>query len=240
MTTTAADGGSGTRQRKRIAVYGGAYDPITTAHLQCAAQIIHSREADEVLVVPCGPRPDKPSLTTSSLDRYVMCQMAVNTTFTPDFPIAVSQAEVGLEKAMATYDLLTMLRDENPDTDIVFVLGSDWLQSGTGNDIRNWRSNDGPTGKRLVDEFDFLVVKRPGYEVEDLRVYSERFRWLVMPDGMQYIDSNLSSTEIRSRAYSSVEADRLQIIDGLVAPGVLAFVKRQGLYLSDQNGRGDH
>ena len=200
--------------RKRLAVYGGAYDPITTAHLQCAAQIIHSDQADEVLVVPCGPRPDKPGLTTSAIDRYVMCQIAVNTTFTHGFPVIVSDAEVGEEQALATYDLLKTLQQQNPDTEIVFVLGSDWLQPSSGNDIRTWRSNDGPTGKRLVDEFDFLVIHRPGYGVEDLALYSPRFRWLIMPDGMQYIDSNLSSTEVRMRAQgggTSLKEDRLKV-----------------------------
>ncbi|KAJ9454163.1 putative nicotinate-nucleotide adenylyltransferase [Diplonema papillatum] len=215
------------RQRRRIAVYGGAYDPPTTAHLQCAAQIIHSKQADEVLIVPCGPRPDKPGLRTSAVDRYVMCQIAVNTTFSPNFPVQVCDIEANLAIAMPTYDLLSHLQNSAPECDHVFVLGSDWLQPP--NDIRTWKSASGATGLRLVDEFNFLVIRRPGYEVNNLTEFGPRFTWLTMPDGMQYIDSNLSSTEIRTRA-SSCETDRLQSIDGLVAPGVLAFVRRRGLY----------
>merc|ERR1719343_458085 len=51
-------------ERIKVAVYGGAFDPITNSHLTCAAQIVHSQCADEVWLVPCGPRPDKPGLTT--------------------------------------------------------------------------------------------------------------------------------------------------------------------------------
>ena len=39
--------------------YGGSFNPITNAHLNCAAEIIHSKLADEVWIVPCGARPDK-------------------------------------------------------------------------------------------------------------------------------------------------------------------------------------
>lgn len=35
---------------------------------------VHSGCADEVWLVPCGPRPDKPKLKTPALDRYCMCQ----------------------------------------------------------------------------------------------------------------------------------------------------------------------
>lgn len=50
-------------------MYGGAFNPITNAHLNVAAEIIHSELADEVWIVPSGPRPDKPALKTS----YVAC-----------------------------------------------------------------------------------------------------------------------------------------------------------------------
>ena len=46
----------------------------TNSHLTCAAEIINSGSADEVWLVPCGPRDDKPYLKTSPLDRYCMCR----------------------------------------------------------------------------------------------------------------------------------------------------------------------
>ena len=68
--------------------------------------------------------------------------------------------------------LLCALRAAHPDCDFAFVVGSDWLQPGT--DLRQRTSSDpsDPTGERaivtgdrLVEEFDFLVVPRPGYDV---------------------------------------------------------------------------
>lgn len=76
-------------ERLRVAVYGGSFNPITNAHLNCAAELIHSRLVDEVWMVPCGPRPDKPSLKTSALHRLIMCHLAVDTTFGSRFGVRV-------------------------------------------------------------------------------------------------------------------------------------------------------
>eukprot|EP00659_Diplonema_papillatum_P015472 gene15472-23635_t len=223
------------RRRRRVAVYGGAFDPVTNGHLSCAAEIVHSGLADEVLMVPCGPRPDKPHMTTKATDRYVMLQIAVNTSFSPGFPVKVSDIEIYQPKAMATYDLLSSLRAQQPGVDFVFVVGSDWLQSGQ--DLRHWTSREGKTGERLVQEFDFLIIKRPGYDLpSNLDTFGPRFSVLSLPHGMNYVDSNVSSTEIRKRVAVSEQVrefmagNHLTSADGLVPTGVLAYIQRQNLY----------
>jgi len=231
--------------KRRVAVYGGAYDPIQNAHLTCAAEIIHSGAAEEVWLVPCGPRPDKPKLKTPPIDRYVMCQIAVNTMFSPCFPIKVSDAECFGSEAMFTYDLLSLLREKHPDTEFVFVIGTDWLQEDTNIakwDSKNhaWKAGDPEdqktiiTGDKLLEEFHFLVVRRPGYEVtktsEDptgLKRFGPKLHWLDMPDNMSFVEGNLSSTEVRKRNGLPQGFTR---IEGLVPPGVLAYIKRGGLY----------
>lgn len=56
----------------RIAVLGGSFDPITDGHLKCACELVHGKVADEVWIVPCGRRPDKPSLKTPYMHRLIM------------------------------------------------------------------------------------------------------------------------------------------------------------------------
>eukprot|EP00435_Cladocopium_sp_Y103_P051303 s2360_g15.t2 len=206
------------QQVKRVAVYGGAFDPPTNSHMTCASEIVHSGCADEVWLVPCGPRPDKPKLKTPALDRYCMCQVAVNTVFSPEFPIRVSDIDTRREMAAFTYDLLCSLRDAHPGVQFTFVIGSDWLQPGTS--IADWTSlnhNWKPgmpesqkyivTGDKLLREFEFLVIPRPGY------------------------DGNLSSTEIRTRTrVEACKGGNLQTIEGLIPPGVLSYIRRQELY----------
>ena len=57
-----------------------------------------------------------------------MCQLGANTAFTPNFPVKVSDAETHEPEAVYTYDLLCGLRERHPETDFLFVIGSDWLQ----------------------------------------------------------------------------------------------------------------
>eukprot|EP01063_Lacrimia_lanifica_P024270 TRINITY_DN3220_c0_g3_i1.p1 TRINITY_DN3220_c0_g3~~TRINITY_DN3220_c0_g3_i1.p1 ORF type:complete len:337 (+),score=93.87 TRINITY_DN3220_c0_g3_i1:57-1013(+) len=223
------------KRRRRVAVYGGAFDPVTNGHLSCAAEIVHSGIADEVLMVPCGPRPDKPNMSTTAMDRYVMLQIAVNTSFSPGFPVRVSDIEIYEPRAMATYDLLSSLRERNLGVDYMFVVGSDWLQSGQ--DLRQWKSKGGSTGDQLVQEFDFLIIKRPGYDLpNDLSIFGPRFSELSLPHGMNYVDSSISSTEIRRRVAvsqqvrSSLSHNASTSADGLLPTGVLAYIQRAGLY----------
>jgi len=236
------------RSRKRvIGVYGGALNPITYGHLQLATEIVHSGHVDEVWLCPCGPRPDKPKMKTSPEHRTAMCEIAINSAVSLDFPIRVTDHEA-IRGPMATYDSLCYLRERHPDCDFCFVIGSDWLQPGT--DIREWTSKEGRTGERLLNEFDFLVLPRPGYEVADLTAFGPRMRWMRLPDGLKLVGSNASSTELRKRARAASTSRRgrhpwrqcqgggvdgtlgpsLRAMDGLLPPAVLAYIGRHEMH----------
>ena len=142
--------------KMRVAVYGGSFDPITNAHLTCVSETVHSGKVDEVWIVPCGPRPDKPSLRTSALERLVMCHLAVDATaFGTTFPVRVNDVEIMRPAADPDDDLRTAFRDEHPDVEFFFCLGSDLFKS-----LPHWDK-----GEQLVKEFQFLVIPRPGYEL---------------------------------------------------------------------------
>lgn len=146
---------------KRVAVLGGSFDPITTGHLKVACEIIHARKADEVWIVPCGVRPDKPSLKTPYMHRLLMCHLAVNTTFGSSFPIRVCDIEGAEKTALATYHLMQRLRDQYPSKEFLFVIGADLLET-----IQTWEAPGVPNaGERLWSECSFLLMERPGYEI---------------------------------------------------------------------------
>ena len=148
-------------QGKRVAVLGGSFDPITTGHLKVACEIIHARKADEVWIVPCGVRPDKPSLKTPYMHRLLMCHLAVNTTFGSSFPIRVCDIEGAEKSALATYHLMQRLRNEYPTKTFLFVIGADLLET-----LKTWEAPGVPNaGQRLWNECDFLLMERPGYEI---------------------------------------------------------------------------
>lgn len=113
--------------RKRIAIYGGSFNPITNAHLNVAAEIMHSKLADEVWITPCGVRPDKPSLKTSMIHRLVMCHLAVDTTFGSRFGVKVCDCEADKPRAMPSVVLMRQLAEKYPEADFVFACGSDQI-----------------------------------------------------------------------------------------------------------------
>jgi nicotinate-nucleotide adenylyltransferase len=184
------------KPRKRIAVLGGSFDPITDGHLKCACEIIHSRCADEVWLTPCGPRPDKPSLKTPVLHRLIMCHLAVNTTFGARFPVYVKDHEAHLEEAMATYHLIEKLQRDDPAADFLFVVGTDLLPG-----IKDWDAPGVPdAGRKLWDGFaKFLVVDRPGYSM--MADLPANFISMVPheSDNITLVGDQLSSSEIRLR-----------------------------------------
>ena len=73
---------------------GGAFSPFTTTHLCIACEVVNSGLVDAAWLVPCGPRPDKPSLRVSAQQRYIQCEVAINTACAGDFPVFVSDHEV--------------------------------------------------------------------------------------------------------------------------------------------------
>jgi hypothetical protein len=79
--------------RYHVAILGGSFSPITDGHLQIAAEVVASRAADEVWIVPCGPRPDKPALNVDVCHRYAMAVLAVEAAFPADFPVRVMPLE---------------------------------------------------------------------------------------------------------------------------------------------------
>jgi nicotinate (nicotinamide) nucleotide adenylyltransferase len=226
------------KKTKKIVIVGGAFDPPTNAHLQLFAQIIHSKQYDEVWIVPSGQRSDKSNMT-DPISRLIMINLAINTYYTPDFPIKVIDTEIKIGKQIPTYDLLCMFRDKYNNIDFTFCVGSDWLQPNT--DLRSWESNDPNdktgkkmivTGHKLIQEFDFLIIARPGYEVKNIDSFGKRFKLLKLPKYMQIIYTNGSSSEIRRRIKGnrSEKKEDYSSIQGLIPVSVYAYIKRNAIY----------
>jgi len=57
----------------------------------------------QVWVVPCGARPDKPSVRSSALRRFLMAVLSVEARLPEHFPVVVSAIEVFEEVALARW-----------------------------------------------------------------------------------------------------------------------------------------
>jgi nicotinate (nicotinamide) nucleotide adenylyltransferase len=213
------------KKRKRVAVFGGSYNPITGGHLQVAAGIVHSGHADEVWIVPCGPRPDKKSLTTPARDRLLMCHLAVETTFGRDFPVRVDDEEIEEAWALSTPHLLSRYDEKYPDRTFLFAVGSDLLEG-----LHTWDSNYPGWEKTR----GLVVLDRPGYEIPEVwRVAQNCFFVRPTEDMKKVVSTEISSSEIRNR-YREMQSVAGGCSPGFMAEGllphtVLKFIAKNGM-----------
>lgn len=223
------------RARPRVAILGGTFDPMTDAHLKCAAEVVHTGVADAVWIVPCGPRPDKTSLTTHSLDRLVMAHSGVQGTFSAEFPVYVIGIEAGLRCALTTPNLMAKLRMVHPEYDFAFVIGTDLLCQ-----IPHWDAGDQDPQWYL--QTDFIVLKRPNYPVLEEWIHRDNVHILDSPvHGHAGVSINTSSTEVRRRIARTVAGSFTRLtghvtdsIEGLCALSTINHIQRYGIYTADR------
>jgi nicotinate (nicotinamide) nucleotide adenylyltransferase len=142
--------------RPRIGIFGGSFSPVTLGHVEIARQVAFSGAVDEVWIVPCGPRPDKPSLNVGALHRHAMTVLAVEATCRPGDPVRVVPLELWEGHALKSYDLLTALARAYPQADFSLIIGADLVPT-----LTSWGS-----AQRLLEEVHFVVVPRAGYDLD--------------------------------------------------------------------------
>ncbi len=191
---------------RKVAIFGGSFNPPGLHHRHIAEAL--SKLFDEILVVPCGPRPDK--LTTHDLEpvfRAALCDIAFR-------ELGNVQVELfDLEQATftRTHELEARYADRG---ELWHVVGADLTEGGaTGSSFiqRHWHE-----GATLWRSLNFLVIARRGYTcaTDDLPPRHQ----------VMHIDAGGSSTEIRERLFHRKPYHHL------VTPQVAAFTDRYGLF----------
>ena len=94
----------------RIAIFGGAFSPITLAHTSVAQELLEQGCTDEVWLVPCGPRADKPTLSAALPSmRHAIAVLGVEAALPAAMGVHVVPLELWEGGAMASYDLMSRL-----------------------------------------------------------------------------------------------------------------------------------
>jgi nicotinate-nucleotide adenylyltransferase len=148
-------------QRKRIAIYGGTFDPVHLGHLEIARSVSQLFAIDEFLFVPARRAPHKIAReVTSPFHRYAMLALATRT----DPKLSVSTFELEGPERQYTVDTLFDFRTRYRESaDLFFVIGADsWTE------ITTWRE-----WQRLMTLASLIVVTRPGFEISTQHVGAE-------------------------------------------------------------------
>lgn len=137
---------------KRIAFYGGSFDPVHCGHLTIAQKLAEIFNLDEFVFVPAFHAPHKKrKKPTSAFHRFAMLALATN----DENKIKVSKMEIEVPEKPYTVETLTRLKNDLKDASIFFVMGADsWAE------ITTWRE-----WETVLTLVNIIVVTRPDYEI---------------------------------------------------------------------------
>ena len=220
--------------RRRVALYGGTFDPVHAGHMAVARGLLDTFGLDEVLFIPAYVAPHKRDRRVSPAhDRYAMLALATQV----EKRMRVSAVELDAPERPYTVETLSFFRERAGDgVRLFFIMGADSWE-----EITTWRE-----WERVLTLADTIVVTRPGYELptehvtDDVRSRVVDIRGRTREEVEVEVEkseearvflsdaSNVeaSATEVRE-AVGRGESDKL---DALVAPAVAEYIKKYRLY----------
>jgi nicotinate-nucleotide adenylyltransferase len=160
-------------RRKRIALYGGTFDPVHVGHLAVARALLKLFALDEVLFILAHVAPHKrESKVTPAWHRYAMLALATQ----DEAGLRISTIELDAPEKPYTVETLSRLAEEQGrEARLFFVMGAD-----SWSEITTWRE-----WERVLALTDHIVVTRPGYELETKHVTQAIRERLVDLRGME-------------------------------------------------------
>jgi nicotinate-nucleotide adenylyltransferase len=138
---------------KRIAFYGGTFDPVHCGHVTIARWLLDLFSLDQFVFLPAFHAPHKADRApTSGYHRFAMLALATQL----DSRLLVSTLELAHAQRRYTVETLPEILKEYPDAEIFFVMGADsWT------DITTWRE-----WEKVLLMTNHIVVTRPGYQID--------------------------------------------------------------------------
>lgn len=144
---------------RRIAFFGGSFDPPHFGHLAVARAARAALSLDTILFAPVGAQPLKPDGSTASFeDRVKMTRLAIDGE--PGFALSLADAPRPAGEPNYTLDTLMRLRAELPQESRLYCL----MGADSFGQLRLWhRGEEVPFAAHLI------VASRPGLPLDDLR-----------------------------------------------------------------------
>ena len=219
-------------ERKRIAIYGGTFDPVHLGHLQVARSISEIFAIDQFLFVPARVAPHKADREVSSgFHRHAMLALATEN----DPRLCISTYELEGRERQYTVETLDHFGSQTSDfADLFFVMGFD-----SWSEITTWRD-----WERLRTLANLIVVTRPGFEfsveevgsgvaasIVDVRGRNEEAASPARQDGKKIfitdaVKLDISATAVRQAA----RAGQSEELEKLVSREVAEYIRKYRLY----------
>jgi len=148
--------------KKRVAIFGGTFDPPHLGHFILAEQIKNSFELAKIIFMPAGKPPHKKDKYISpDQDRFEMLKLAVDKN--KDF--FLSDWELKEDDYSYTAKTLAQFVPRLEAEEVFFIIGADSLA-----EIFKWKEPE-----YLLSEGKFIVFNRPGYDLKKI-LKDEKYR----------------------------------------------------------------
>jgi nicotinate-nucleotide adenylyltransferase len=197
------------KARKRIALYGGTFDPVHNGHMTVARALLKLFALDELVFIPAHVAPHKrDQAVTRALERYAMLALATQ----GEASMCVSTIELDCPERPYTVETLARLKQMYGDgARLFFVMGAD-----SWRDIRTWRE-----WERVLELTNHIVMARPGYNLDSTHV-TPHVRERV-------VDLRGAGAETIARAVEESAAEKIYVTDAvqmdISATGVRQLVR---------------
>ena len=198
---------------RRIALFGGSFDPIHFGHIKLANFAMDTACADRLLLIPAKVSPfkteDKP---TDDCHRLNMCRLACKYIGGAE----VSEIEFSLPSPSYTVNTLNALTEQFPDEKFIFICGADSFMT-----LQKWKSP-----KRIFELCEIFTAARDDFSLMQLMVQKQALESIgakITLMKMPKID--ISSTTVRNMIKNGEDAKDLLPIE------ISDYIKQHNLYL---------
>ncbi|MGK3995362.1 nicotinate (nicotinamide) nucleotide adenylyltransferase [Sorangium sp. So ce1024] len=200
---------------RRVAIFGGSFNPPHVAHVLAATYALSVAPIDEVLVVPVYRHPFAKELAPFE-HRLAMCHLALG--WLPGVSVSTVERELGGESL--TLRTLEHLAAEHPDWAMRLLVGADVLP-----DLPRWHRFD-----RIEQIAPPIVLGRSGFDASVVAAHPGEADADARP-ALRAADvmlPQISSSDVR-RAFA---AGDIEAVRQRVPRAVLDYALAHGLYRS--------
>ncbi|HKS28504.1 MAG TPA: nicotinate-nucleotide adenylyltransferase [Pyrinomonadaceae bacterium] len=180
---------------KRIALYGGTFDPVHNGHVTVARALLQLFALDELVFIPAHVAPHKRGQAVSpAMMRFAMLALATQGASR----MRVSSFELDAPERPYTVETLARMKEKHgAGARLFFVMGADsWT------DIRTWRE-----WERVLTLTNHIVMARPGYDLGAAHVTDEIRE--------RVVDLRGAGADEVKRAVDESEGDRIYVTDAV-------------------------
>ncbi len=194
------------RQKRRIGVLGGTFDPIHIGHLAVGVAARHQLKLDEVHFVVANVPWQKAKLRRISSAEHRMEMVRLAVCNAPG--LRASDVEIVRGGDSYTADTLTFLHSQIPDAELFLIVGSDLVD-----DLTTWKR-----WEEIPHLCTLAVAYRPG---EDTKA--------ALSPGWHSVEIRLPALELSSTELREMAAEN-RPLDFLVPGSVVNYISQHGLY----------